>query len=293
MQAGNKEEFLKDAQRREKQIRREKNSGWVVALREARVTYIAGRPFHGYWRIRQSLKSASAASNHGGYQDFSFPLEDIAPYVAEFASVTGIPVGGVDFIWEEENADVKTMPYTLEAASFYIDMGSSSILWLFAHGVPEKFIDWAEEPIGNIRETRWQGSKKAYTAAEVIQDKPVPGAADALRRLRTDYFIRFLTARGSYEDPFNVTQTWLDLNGFEYDELLVVDGPEAKVHVLLVLLFNMIVRRPCPAFLVEGFILDYLAVTKVQAGRLKPKRIGKLSLLLTGCAPFHPVHTGG
>ena len=29
MQAGNKEEFLKDAQRREKQIRREKNSGWV------------------------------------------------------------------------------------------------------------------------------------------------------------------------------------------------------------------------------------------------------------------------
>ena len=32
---------------------------------------------------------------------------------------------GVDFIWEEENADVKTMPYTLEAASFYIDMGSS------------------------------------------------------------------------------------------------------------------------------------------------------------------------
>lgn len=95
------------------------------------------------------------------------------------------------------------------------------------------------------------------------------------------------------QDPFNVTQTWLDLNGFEYDELLVVDGPEAKVHVLLVLLFNMIVRRPCPAFLVEGFILDYLAVTKVQAGRLKPKRIGKLSLLLTGCAPFHPVHTGG
>eukprot|EP00913_Durusdinium_trenchii_P034734 g32492.t1 len=50
------------------------------------------------------------------------------------------------------------------------------------------------------RVRRWQGSKKAYTAAEVIQDKPVPGAADALRRLRTDYFIRFLTARGSYED---------------------------------------------------------------------------------------------
>ena len=151
-----------------------------------------------------------------------------------------------------------------------------------------------------------------------MQDKPVPGAAEALRRLdanpqkgnlfgdsrssaagaecmllpsttllgalnvciamcrvsrlREHYFIRFLTARGSYEeqlrqqqknklihliqfqhinqgclpeswtvhdlvpvlplrmlqDPFNVTQTWLDLKGFEYDELIVVDGPESK-----------------------------------------------------------------
>ena len=30
------------------------------------------------------------------------------------------------------------------------------------------------------------------------------------------------------QDPFNATQTWLDLKGFEYDELIVVDGPESK-----------------------------------------------------------------
>lgn len=35
---------------------------------QARVTYVDGRPFHGYWRIRQSLKSASAASTRGGFQ---------------------------------------------------------------------------------------------------------------------------------------------------------------------------------------------------------------------------------
>merc|ERR1712003_478920 len=49
----------------------------VVAKREARVTYVDGRPFHGYWRIRESLDSASAASTRGGYQDFNFPLDEI------------------------------------------------------------------------------------------------------------------------------------------------------------------------------------------------------------------------
>ena len=47
----------------------------VVALREARVSYIDGRPFHAYWRIRKSLDSASAASNLGGYQSFNFPMK--------------------------------------------------------------------------------------------------------------------------------------------------------------------------------------------------------------------------
>ena len=30
------------------------------------------------------------------------------------------------------------------------------------------------------------------------------------------------------QDPFNVTQTWLDLNDFEYDDLIVVDRPQSK-----------------------------------------------------------------
>merc|ERR1711933_479227 len=51
----------------------------------------------------------------------------------------------------------------------------------------------------------------------------------ALRELRRLYFIRFLTARGGYEDAFNVTQTWLDRQGFQYDELIVVRKAEDKV----------------------------------------------------------------
>eukprot|EP00930_Biecheleria_cincta_P084189 TRINITY_DN73684_c0_g1_i1.p1 TRINITY_DN73684_c0_g1~~TRINITY_DN73684_c0_g1_i1.p1 ORF type:complete len:745 (-),score=122.23 TRINITY_DN73684_c0_g1_i1:17-2251(-) len=236
----------------------------VIALREARVTYIEGRPFHGYWRIRQSIKSATAASNFGGYQDFNFPLEDIAPYVAEFANKTGIPVGGVDFIWQEENPDVKTTPFTLEVSPTSDINPPAPASWTktyaeFKHapGYHQAFLEvrrqWADlmtlavidryrrekqhlfVDIDNVvsrsmdRVRRHAGGKEAYSAAEVMKDKPVEGAVEALQKLRDRYFIRFLTARGSYEDPFNVTQTWLDHQGFVYDDLLVVDGPESKV----------------------------------------------------------------
>lgn len=236
----------------------------VIALREARITYIDGRPFHGYWRIRQSIKSATAASNFGGYQDFSFPLADIAPYVAEFANRTGIPVGGVDFIWQEKNPDVKSTPFTLEVSPTSDINPPAPLSWTktyaeFKHapGYHAAFLDvrrqWADlmtlavidryrrqkhhlfVDIDNVvarsmdRVRLHRGRKGAYSAVEVLKDKPVEGAVLAMRRLRERYYIRFLTARGTYEDPFNVTQTWLDAQGFVYDDLLVVDGPESKV----------------------------------------------------------------
>jgi len=236
----------------------------VVALREARVTYIDGRPFHGYWRVRQNLSSASAASNMGGYQDFNFPLRDIAAYVAKFAEQTGVPVGGVDFIWPEQHPDVKSIPYALEVsptsdinppapsswketyANFkhtdgyhkaylevrrqWTDLMALAVIDRYRRERKHLFVD-----IDNVisksmdRVRRWKGSKQAYSAEEVMKDEPVEGSVQALRRLSNHYFIRFLTARGSYEDPFNVTQTWLELQGFDYDDLIVVGGPESKV----------------------------------------------------------------
>eukprot|EP00933_Yihiella_yeosuensis_P030035 TRINITY_DN23704_c1_g1_i1.p1 TRINITY_DN23704_c1_g1~~TRINITY_DN23704_c1_g1_i1.p1 ORF type:complete len:747 (+),score=128.95 TRINITY_DN23704_c1_g1_i1:29-2269(+) len=236
----------------------------VVALREARITYVDGRPFHGYWRIRQSIKSASAASNLGGYQDFNFPLDQIAPYVKEFAEKTRVPVGGVDFIWQEAKPDVKQTPFTLEVsptsdinppapsswkgtyAEFkhtpgyhtaylevrrqWTDLMGLAVIDRYRREKRHLFVD-----IDNVvslsmeRVRRLKGKKEAYAAHEVMKDRAVPGAVDALTKLREHYYIRFLTARGSYEDPFNVTQTWLEKAGFSYDELIVVDGPESKV----------------------------------------------------------------
>eukprot|EP00442_Polarella_glacialis_P026207 CAMPEP_0115094294 /NCGR_PEP_ID=MMETSP0227-20121206/28241_1 /TAXON_ID=89957 /ORGANISM="Polarella glacialis, Strain CCMP 1383" /LENGTH=718 /DNA_ID=CAMNT_0002487207 /DNA_START=78 /DNA_END=2234 /DNA_ORIENTATION=+ len=238
----------------------------VIALREARVTYIDGRPFHAYWRIRQSLTSASAASNLGGYQDFNFPLNEIAPYVEEFARITGIPVGGVDFIWQEAEPDVKSTPFTLEVsptsdlnppapaswsstyAEFkytpgfrteylavrrqWTDLMALAVIDRYRQERKHLFVD-----IDNVvslsmdRMRRLKGKKEAYSAVEVMKDQAVPGAAEALEKLGSHFFIRFLTARGSYEDPFNVTQTWLRMNGFTglFDDLIVVDGPESKV----------------------------------------------------------------
>merc|ERR1711990_1110504 len=83
-----------------------------------------------------------------------------------------------------------------------------------------------------LRVRRFAGKAQAYKAAEVLKDEPVPDAADALRKLRSRYFIRFLTARGSYEDAWNVTQMWMDRHNFLYDDLIVVKGPEEKlVHL--------------------------------------------------------------
>jgi len=204
MQAADKEEFLKNVKLHFEHALPGVETivqSKVVALREARVTYIEGRPFHAYWRIRKSLDSASAASNLGGYQDFDFPMQDIAPYVAEFANQTGIPVGGVDFIWEAADADVKTTPYTLEVSPtsdinppappswhktykefkktkgyrraflqvrrLWTDLMTLAVIDKYRRERKDLFVD-----IDNVvalsmeRVRRCKGSKKAYTAAE-------------------------------------------------------------------------------------------------------------------------------
>jgi len=236
----------------------------VVALKEARISYIDGRPFHGYWRIRKSISSASAASNLGGFQSFDFPLKEIAPAVERFANATGVPVGGVDWIWEEENPDVRIDAYTLEVsptsdlnppsptgwtqsyAEFkhtdkyrpaylavrrqWTDLMALAVIDRYRRARRHLFVD-----IDNVlslsadRVLRWKGKANAYLASEVMRDLPVPDAADALKKLRSKYLIRLLTARGQYEDAFNVTQTWLHKNGFEFDELIVVRNAEDKV----------------------------------------------------------------
>ncbi|CAE8599976.1 unnamed protein product, partial [Polarella glacialis] len=234
----------------------------AVVLRDCFCVVTAHRPFHGYWRIRQSLKSASAASTKGGYQDFNFPLADIAHFVAEFANKTGVVVGGVDFIWQEADPQVRSSePYTLEVSPTSdinpptpADWKQSYAEFKDTKGFRPAYINirrqWTDAMVLAVvdryrlsrrhlfvgldgllakSQTRllsnWDGSSK-----KVMEDEPVDGSQEALRALRRSFFVRLIAARGAdYKDPFNVTQTWLHRFGFEYDDLIIVQRPELKL----------------------------------------------------------------
>merc|ERR1712032_1384735 len=100
----------------------------------------------------------------------------------------------------------------------------------YRQGRPHLFVevdDVVAQAVKRIHQ--WRGEAQAFRVSEVIKDAPVIDAAKYLRELRRFFFIRFLTARGEYEDAFNVTQMWLDAHGFEYDDLIIVQKAEHKL----------------------------------------------------------------
>jgi len=195
-------------------------------------------------------------------------------------------VGGVDFIWEEEHPDVKKEPFCLEVSPTSDINPPQPASWKGGYaefkntpGYHDAYLavrrKWAETmtlavidkyraarrhlfvDIDNVislsaaRVLRWKGKAEAYSAREVMQDEVVSDAVAALRELRGSYLIRMLTARGQYEDCFNVTQNWLIAKGFEYDELIVVPTAESKVahmtsQTLLVDDFTLGHENPTP-----------------------------------------------
>ena len=82
----------------------------------------------------------------------------------------------------------------------------------------------------------WPGpglEKKAYSQDEVKQDVAFEGAATSIASLRLDgYVVRFLTARGDYENAYSTTREWLDQHGFTYDDLIVVGKSSDKIGIL-------------------------------------------------------------
>lgn len=82
----------------------------------------------------------------------------------------------------------------------------------------------------------WPGERldhKINLASEYMTDEPIPGAVEAINRLHAaGFIIRFLTARGGYENAFVNTRKWLDTRGFQYDDFLVVPGSANKPAVL-------------------------------------------------------------
>mmetsp|Transcript_168459 Transcript_168459/g.541345 ORF Transcript_168459/g.541345 Transcript_168459/m.541345 type:complete len:716 (+) Transcript_168459:203-2350(+) len=226
----------------------------VQALREARITYVDGRPFHGYWRIRENIKSASAASTRGGYQDFSFPLAEIAPFVERFANLTGVVVGGADFIWQEREPNVKVEPYCLEVSPTSDINPEPPAGWdkAYAEFKKEKGFraaylkvrrQWTDAMVLAVVD-RYRRQRRslfveldgvlaglaaavpALKGARAELGPSLAGAAGALRELRALFFVRLFTVRGLAGDSFNTTQWWLDAKGIQYDELIVLRKAE-------------------------------------------------------------------
>ncbi|CAE6963250.1 cobD [Symbiodinium sp. CCMP2456] len=194
----------------------------VQALREARVTYVDGRPFHGYWRIRQSLKSASAASTRGGYQDFNFPLSELAPFVASFANKTGIPVGGVDLIWQEKDPDLhKVSPTSDINPPSPPDWNEGYAEFKHTKGFRNAYI--------GIRQRRgFEGMPALWHGNGADEVALTPQAASALQQLRRSFFIRILAVPEDLAKDVTLLRTTEQRSHYVGKEALLLDILDTK-----------------------------------------------------------------
>jgi len=72
---------------------------------------------------------------------------------------------------------------------------------------------------------------KANTREEILKDKVLPLAKESLNILSEKYKIVFLTAR-AYTNARNITEEWLRVNNFKYDDLIVVNRSIDKIKYL-------------------------------------------------------------
>ena len=76
------------------------------------------------------------------------------------------------------------------------------------------------------------------------------------------------TLKSRMQDPFNVTQTWLHLMGFEYDELIVVDSPESKARWLLRSWVSFATKSFCFIPFQQGILHLFPALFNAQVAHL-------------------------
>merc|ERR1711879_635872 len=97
-----------------------------------------------------------------------------APYVAEFANLTGVVVGGVDFIWQEAKPDVRSTPYTLEVSPTSDINPAAPSTW------KESYADFKKTP--NFRK-EYLGVRRQWTDAMTL------AVIDRYRRGRRHLFV--------------------------------------------------------------------------------------------------------
>jgi len=164
-------------------------------------------------------------------------------------------VGGVDLIWNEsvtnwsaeQNASELPDPFVLEVSPIFevnppMPKDRTGPYKAFRHSRGFRAVYW-----GGIQyyvdamvlaevERHRRSRRVVFVGIDGVVMEPadhkreaVEGSMEALLALRRAFFIRFLTARGSQYDPFETTREWLDRNGFEYDDLIIVNETEAKL----------------------------------------------------------------
>jgi hypothetical protein len=80
----------------------------------------------------------------------------------------------------------------------------------------------------------WPGTEihpKAFTRKEVMKDKPLRDAVSSLKKLSKVYSINFITSR-SWDPDASTTKDWLDLHGFEYNSITIVNSHYEKLKIL-------------------------------------------------------------
>jgi hypothetical protein len=73
---------------------------------------------------------------------------------------------------------------------------------------------------------------RAFTRQEILKDKVLPGALEAINSFAVEWEIHFLTAR-NFSEARSITKEWLDAKGFPYSSINVVARSKDKPPFLL------------------------------------------------------------
>lgn len=67
---------------------------------------------------------------------------------------------------------------------------------------------------------------------DIINDEPIIDSIKYINELNKNYKIKFISARNRIIDSKNITEKWLKLHNYKYDELIIVDDLKSKYFFL-------------------------------------------------------------
>eukprot|EP00927_Polykrikos_kofoidii_P026725 TRINITY_DN23756_c0_g1_i1.p1 TRINITY_DN23756_c0_g1~~TRINITY_DN23756_c0_g1_i1.p1 ORF type:complete len:1016 (+),score=178.31 TRINITY_DN23756_c0_g1_i1:292-3048(+) len=234
--------------------------------RDLRVTYVGGEIVHSYWRLKPTEDALTTGTGQGGSMlDFNVANAELAPFVKDFATKTGIDIGAMDIAFlDGEGPSVfevsptfdlnpeppaewankpyrdykKTGDYLRRRAENYASCAERILSYALGRR-GHLFVDidntvsasW--ERIRRAALPKWPGerfdSAKAFSPAELARDEPLPDAATSLRGLGREWEVTFITAR-NFKGAFEASEQWLRKHGFGFAaRLVVVREPRDKL----------------------------------------------------------------